>query len=380
MEIKKENMEWLAEAMHYVKSKVNENLPKYSTVFPTSSSENLIYGEMGNKDWTEGFWTGILWLLYEDTNEEKYLSALETLLRTFQERLDQNIGLNTHDIGFLYSLSTLAGYKITGNEKALELSVRAADRLMERYSAKAQIIQAWGNLEDPKEKGRMIIDCLMNLSLLYNISEITGEKKYKEAAEHHAKQAQKYLVREDYSTYHTYYMNVDTGEPIKGVTAQGYSDNSAWARGQAWGVYGFALSYAHTGDKTFFGKTASRIADYYLERLPEDFVPYWDLYFQEGDEYRDSSSAGILACGLLELSKHLPVLDPRKKEYEETAVQIVKSLFENYTTEKDLSNGIIKHGVYAIPFHVGVDECCIWGDYFYVEALMRLRNVWNMYW
>ena len=379
MEIKKENMEWLAEAMHYVKSKVNENLPKYSTVFPTSSSENLIYGEMGNKDWTEGFWTGILWLLYEDTNEKKYLSALETLLRTFQERLDQNIGLNTHDIGFLYSLSTLAGYKITGNEKALELSVRAADRLMERYSAKAQIIQAWGNLEDPKEKGRMIIDCLMNLSLLYNISEITGEKKYKEAAEHHAKQAQKYLVREDYSTYHTYYMNVDTGEPIKGVTAQGYSDNSAWARGQAWGVYGFALSYAHTGDKTFL-ETASRIADYYLERLPEDFVPYWDLYFQEGDEYRDSSSAGILACGLLELSKHLPVLDPRKKEYEETAVQIVKSLFENYTTEKDLSNGIIKHGVYAIPFHVGVDECCIWGDYFYVEALMRLRNVWNMYW
>lgn len=379
MEIKKENMEWLAEAMHYVKSKVNENLPKYSTVFPTSSSENLIYGEMGNKDWTEGFWTGILWLLYEDTNEEKYLSALETLLRTFQERLDQNIGLNTHDIGFLYSLSTLAGYKITGNEKALELSVRAADRLMERYSAKAQIIQAWGNLEDPKEKGRMIIDCLMNLSLLYNISEITGEKKYKEAAEHHAKQAQKYLVREDYSTYHTYYMNVDTGEPIKGVTAQGYSDHSAWARGQAWGVYGFALSYAHTGDKTFL-ETASRIADYYLERLPEDFVPYWDLYFQEGDEYRDSSSAGILACGLLELSKHLPVLDPRKKEYEETAVQIVKSLFENYTTEKDLSNGIIKHGVYAIPFHVGVDECCIWGDYFYVEALMRLRNVWNMYW
>ena len=379
MEIKKENMEWLAEAMHYVKSKVNENLPKYSTVFPTSSSENLIYGEMGNKDWTEGFWTGILWLLYEDTNEEKYLSALETLLRTFQERLDQNIDLNTHDIGFLYSLSTLAGYKITGNEKALELSVRAADRLMERYSAKAQIIQAWGNLEDPKEKGRMIIDCLMNLSLLYNISEITGEKKYKEAAEHHAKQAQKYLVREDYSTYHTYYMNVDTGEPIKGVTAQGYSDNSAWARGQAWGVYGFALSYAHTGDKTFL-ETASRIADYYLERLPEDFVPYWDLYFQEGDEYRDSSSAGILACGLLELSKHLPVLDPRKKEYEETAVRIVKSLFENYTTEKDLSNGIIKHGVYAIPFHVGVDECCIWGDYFYVEALMRLRNVWNMYW
>lgn len=379
MEAKKENMEWLEEAMQYVKEKADENLPQFSTVFPTSSSENLIYGEMGNEDWTEGFWTGILWLLYEDTKEEKYLSALDSLLRTFQERVEQNIGLDTHDIGFLYSLSTLAGYKITGNEKALELSVRAADRLMERYSEKAQIIQAWGNLEDPKEKGRMIIDCLMNLSLLYNISEITGEKKYKEAAAHHAKQAQKYLVREDFSTYHTFYMDVDTGEPIKGVTAQGYSDDSAWARGQAWGVYGFALSYEHTGDRTFL-ETSSKIADYYLQRLPEDFVPYWDLYFQEGEECRDSSSAGILACGLLELSKHLPLSDARKKTYEETAIRIVKSLFENYTTKGDHSNGIIKHGAYVVPHKIGVDECCIWGDYFYVEALMRLRTSWNMYW
>ena len=117
-----------------------------------------------------------MWLLYEDTNEKKYLSALETLLRTFQERLDQNIGLNTHDIGFLYSLSTLVGYKITGNEKALEFSVRAADYLMERYSEKTQIIQAWGNLEDPKEKGRMIIDCLMNYHY-YTISVRLPEKR-----------------------------------------------------------------------------------------------------------------------------------------------------------------------------------------------------------
>ena len=144
MEIKKENMEWLAEAMHYVKSKVNENLPKYSTVFPTSSSENLIYGEMGNKDWTEGFWTGILWLLYEDTNEEKYLSALETLLRTFQERLDQNIDLNTHDIGFLYSLSTLAGYKITGNERAKNIGLKAADHLIKRYKEKGEFHDCFG--------------------------------------------------------------------------------------------------------------------------------------------------------------------------------------------------------------------------------------------
>lgn len=373
------NYTWLNQALDYVKEKTDENLPVFHDTFPAPNSENLIYPQWENIEWTPGFYTGMLWLLYEDTKEQKYLDALEPLLATFQKRLEEDITLETHDIGFLYSLSTLAGYKVLGDEQYLSISLRAADRLMDRYHPKARIIQAWGNLKDPNQRGRMIIDCLMNLSLLYDISSITGSRIYCEAALSHAKQAKAYLVREDFSTYHTFYMDVDTGEPIKGTTAQGYSDQSAWARGQAWGVYGFALSYAHTKDLSFL-ETAMKIADYYLERLPEDLVPYWDLYFQNGDQYRDSSAACILACGLLEIGKHLPLADPKKKTYEETAVRIVRSLAENYTTKGEHSNGILKHAVYSIPHNNGVDECCIWGDYFYLEALIRLSRPWNMYW
>lgn len=370
---------WIREALDYVREKTDENLPVFQHTFPAPNSENLIYPQWDNIEWTPGFYTGILWLLYEVTGDQKYLDALEPLIETFKKRLEEDTTLETHDIGFLYSLSTLAGYKVLGSKQYLALSQKAADRLMVRYHPKAHIIQAWGNLNDPNQRGRMIIDCLLNLSLLYDISSITGDSRYREAAFHHAKQAQSYLVRKDYSTYHTFYMDVETGEPIKGTTAQGYSDQSAWARGQAWGVYGFALSYVHTKDISFL-ETAMQTADYYLERLPKDNVPYWDLYFQDGDEYRDSSAAGILACGLLEIGKNLPLTDSRKDRYEEMAVRIVRSLWENYTTKGDCSNGILKHAVYSIPHGNGVDECCIWGDYFYLEALVRLIKPWNMYW
>lgn len=370
---------WIQEAIDYVAKQTDNNLEVFSEQFPAPSSEALIYPKWENVEWTPGFWTGMLWLLYEDTNDKKYLEVLNSLITTFEKRLDEDTTLETHDIGFLYTLSTLAGYKIRKEKKYLDLSLRAADRLMDRYHKKAEIIQAWGNLSDPVQQGRMIIDCMLNLPLLYDMSEITGNLEYRNAAYHHAKQAEKYLVREDFSTYHTFYMDVRTGEPIKGTTAQGYSDQSAWARGQAWGVYGFVLSYVHTEDHSFL-ETAMKIADYFIDRLPKDFVPYWDLYFQEGDEYRDSSAAGILACGLLEISKHLAITNPIREKYEETALNIIYSLYKNYTTAGEMSNGILKHAVYSIPHGNGVDECCIWGDYYYLEALMRLKKSWNLYW
>lgn len=377
MEPKQEN--WIREALAYVKEKTDENILVFRETFPAPNSEHLVYPQWENFEWTPGFYTGILWLLYETTGESRYTEALEPLLQTFRTRLEENTTLETHDIGFLYSLSVLAGYKILGKSEYLDVAKRAADRLMDRYHEKAGIIQAWGNLNDPKQRGRMIIDCLLNLPLLYDISAVTGDHTYYEAAYHHAKQAQVYLVRDDFSTYHTFYMDTETGEPLKGTTAQGYSDQSAWARGQAWAVYGFVLSYVHTKDLSFL-ETAVKTADYYLERLPADYVPYWDLYFQNGDEYRDSSAAGILVCGLLEIAKHLPLTDPKRRLYEETAVKIVRSLWEHYTTRNDVSNGILKHAVYSIPHGNGIDECCIWGDYYYLEALVRLLKPWNMYW
>lgn len=374
-----ENSQWLNEAIEYACQKAEENIRVFKRTFPAPNSQELIYPEWENVEWTPGFWTGELWLLYEHFRKKKYLKALEGLLLTFRQRLEEDTTLETHDIGFLYTLSTWAGYQILGNQEYLDLSIRAANRLMDRYHEKAGIIQAWGNLNNKDQQGRMIIDCLLNLPLLYDISAVTGDQRYYQAAYTHAKQAQRYLVREDASTYHTFYMDVHTGEPIKGTTAQGYSDLSSWARGQAWAVYGFTLSYLHTGDSSFL-ETAQKTADYFLERLPKDLVPYWDLYFTSGEEYRDSSAAGILACGLLELAKHLPLSNPKRKLYEETAVSMVKSLAENYTTKGCRSNGILLHGVYSIPHGNGVDECCIFGDYFYLEALIRLKDSWRLYW
>jgi unsaturated chondroitin disaccharide hydrolase len=220
----------------------------------------------------------------------------------------------------------------------------------------------------------------MNLPLLYWASQETGDNKYRDAAYSHVSRAAEHIIREDASSYHTFYMDVDSGRPKFGKTAQGYSDDSCWSRGQAWGIYGFVLSYLYTEDWNLIELT-KKVSNYFLNRLPADHICYWDLIFTEGHEERDSSAAAIAACGLLEMVRHLPLCDEERVTYSDAAMSIVKSLSENYTTA-DLkeSNGILMHAVYGKPFNVGVDECNIWGDYYYFEALIRLIKDWKSYW
>jgi len=188
-------------------------------------------------------------------------------------------------------------------------------------------------------------------------------------------------VRDNTTTYHTYYFDVETGAAIGGNTQQGYADDSCWARGQAWGIYGFTLSYLYTGDTSFL-KTAQDLADYFIAELPADKVSYWDLVFNDGSqEERDSSAASIAVCGLLELAKHLPITQPNQAAYQENALAILASLAQNYTTiDHPESNGLLMHGVYDKNSLKGVDECMIWGDYYYMEALMRVSQSWYSYW
>ncbi|MEK5060528.1 glucuronyl hydrolase [Paenibacillus sp. FSL H7-0326] len=368
------------EAIAYILTKVDQNLGTFATQYPAPASINLVYPALDNIEWTSSFWTGMIWLAYEVTGDSKYRNIAEVQLESYKHRIEERINTGTHDLGFLYTLSSVAAYKLTGSEKAKEISLNAADQLMERYFEKAGIIQAWGGADDPENGGRMIIDCCMNLPLLYWAAETTGDSKYYDAAYQHVKQAAKYIVREDASTYHTYFMDIYTGEPKYGRTVQGYSDNSCWSRGQAWGIYGFPLSYKYTGDVQLLD-LAKKIAHYFINRLPEDQVSYWDLVFTEGEEERDSSATAIAACGLLELSKYLPVTDERKEEYEHAAMLMVQSLMNHYTSkEKPESNGVLLHAVYAKPHGKGIDECNIWGDYFYFEALVRLVKDWKPYW
>lgn len=376
-----EKLEWLQEEIEFAVNKVRKNRQTFQETVPPAASKGLIYPEEENNDWTASFWIGMLFLAKELTNSTEFDATIEKQMASFKHRLENEIELETHDIGFLYSLSAVADYQINKHEASKKMAIQAADLLMKRYSPTAQIIQAWGNLNDPAQRGRMIIDCLMNLPLLYFASEQTGDESYKKAAYAHAKQTQKYIVRPNNTTFHTYYFDVETGEAIEGKTQQGYSDDSCWARGQAWGIYGFTLSYNHTGDYHFL-ETAKAVADYFISQLPKDQVAYWDLLFNDGSgQERDSSAAAIAVCGLLELSKQLPLSDPKHEEYEAVATKIMQALAQKYTSKNsEHSNGLLLEGVYDKNSNKGVNECMIWGDYYYLEALTRLAKSWYSVW
>jgi len=368
------------EALSFIMGQIDRNLETFIDTFPSEASTGNVYRQVGNTEWTPAFWTGMLWLAYETTGIEKYRQAAERQLSSYRQRVEERRYTNTHDLGFLYTLSCVSAYRLTGNEEAKQIALDAAELLYIRYLDKAGIIQAWGNLDDPRQRGRMIIDCLMNLPLLYWASEVSGDRKFYDAAASHARMSAQYLIREDASSYHTFYMDAETGAPKYGKTAQGYADDSCWSRGQAWGIYGFPLSYRYTGETELLDLTA-KIANYFLNRLPEDFVCYWDLIFTEGPEERDSSAAAIAVCGLLEAAAHLPLTEPLKRKYENAALKILESLIDNYMTiDVPESNGILLHAVYSKPGNNGVDECCIWGDYYMHEALVRVTRDWKPYW
>ncbi len=370
--------EKLRQAFDYCLKKIDENLEAFTYLFPSEASQDLFYYPIENTGWTASFWTGMLWLAYEMTGDEKYRKVAEIQLQNFRRRIDEKISLDTHDLGFLYSLSCVAAYKLTGNDEAKETALAAADVLMKRYREKGAFIQAWGSLTDP-DNYRLIIDCLLNLPLLFWASEATGDNRYYTVAETHLKTTLKYIIREDSSTYHTFFFDPETGAPVKGVTHQGFSDTSCWSRGQAWGVYGVPLGYAYTKDKSLL-PVYKKLTDYFLSHLPEDGIPYWDLIFTSGSEPRDSSAAAIAICGMLEADKWLDQGDEKKAMYRQAALAMLNTLMDRYTTEGVASNGLLLHAVYHKNGGLGVDECNIWGDYYYMEALVRLLKPWKMYW
>lgn len=377
--------EMLFGALHEALKKIDENTKTFINLFPRPCSTNYVYPGILNggewDDWTSGFWTGMLWLAYEITGEERYRKTASFQIKSYDERITNKVAVNHHDLGFLYTPSVVAGYKITGNERAKQAGLKAANHLLGRYKEKGEFIQAWGDLNDPTAY-RLIIDCNLNVPLLFWASEVTGDQKYREIATKHINTAAKVVVREDSSTHHTFYFDPETGNPVKGVTAQGAGDDSAWARGQAWGVYGFPLAYSYLKDEKFVD-LFKRVTNYFLNHLPSDNICYWDLVFDENSgEERDTSAAAIVVCGMLEMIKYLPDSDPDKKIYQNAVNAIMKSLITKYTTKNiEYSNGLLTEAVYSKPNGSGVDECCIWGDYFYMEALVRImKPEWKKYW
>lgn len=362
------------------------NLPEFTEKFQFSCSENNFYPQSENVEWTTGFCTGEYWLAWELTGDDAFKQAALVQVDSFLDRIEKRIDVDHHDMGFLYSPSCVAAYKLTGSETGKKAALLAADNLIARFQEKGQFLQAWGEL-GAKDNYRLIIDCLLNLPLLYWATEVTGDEKYRDIALRHTKTSLANLVRDDNSTYHTYFFDTETGAPVRGATQQGYRDGSAWARGQAWGVYGTALSYRYTKDPKAMDLFC-RVTDFFIDHLPADNVPYWDLDFTDGSgEPKDSSAASAAVCGILEMCKYLPA--DKAAHYMEAAGRMMTSLIspEYAVQDRSVSNGLLLHGVYAknspynpIPEDRGVDECNTWGDYFYMEALVRLLKDWQLYW
>ncbi|MDR2723261.1 MAG: glycoside hydrolase family 88 protein [Cellulomonadaceae bacterium] len=366
------------------------NIPAFADRYPDDTTVNNWYPprpardgfpQGANEGWTTSFIPGCQWLAWEMTGDNAFRQAAQAHAKDFARRVHKGEGLATHDLGFLYTLSSVTPWRLTGSQEDKNAALAAADALMVRFLEPAGIIQAWGDLVDPAERGRTIIDSLMNMPLLTWASQQTGDQKYADAVRRHTAQLAQHIIRADNTTFHTFWWDPSTGEPLKGTTAQGYADDSCWARGQAWGIYGFALNYEATGNPDLL-VAARRCADYFLAHLPADGVPFWDLVFNDGDDQpRDSSSAAIAACGLHQLASL--ETDPRLADRYRAAGQAMIEAVTAYSPQGEgvESDALLLHSVYNLNKNEGVDEGSLWGDYFYMEALVRHLNPrWKRYW
>lgn len=323
---------------------VETNLPLYTYQCQNHSSVNGIYPGCANNQWTCGFWPGEIWLAYEATGKEKFKQAALIQVDSFADRIARKVEVDHHDMGFLYSPTCVAAWKLVGSEKGKNAAIAAADQLLTRYQPSGRFLQAWGTMDDPGNY-RYIIDCMLNVPLLYWAAQVTGKDHYREIAAAHTATTLANSFRPDGSTYHTFFMNPD-GTPKGGRTCQGYKDDSFWARGQAWGVYGSAIGYTYTHDEKFLDVFRKALA-FYLSRLPEDMIPCWDMLFApESGEPRDSSSAAIVACGLLEAAKYVD--EAEAAQWRTLARQMLASLTANYAVKPGtLGSGQLLHGTYS---------------------------------
>ena len=354
----------------YVLRKIEENAAQLGDEFPFFTVDGR-WETVADGGWVGGFWPGILWLAYERTGDIRYK---EWALKWTHLLAPRQHDTGTHDIGVIFYTSYVAGYRITGEKALRDVALTAADSLLRRFNERGGFIQAWGPIGDEKLAGRTIVDTMIVLPLLWWAHDETGEARYYHAAFEHALTTMRVHVRPDGSTAHVAELDPRTGALLRQTTHQGYSDSSCWSRGQAWGIYGFAIAYREAGREDFL-ETAEKLADYFIAHLPEDYVPYWD--FQAPNiphEVKDSSAAAIAASGLLELAS-LELDGEKAESYEDAALKILRSLTENYLTKGEPSRaGLLLHGCYNKPGGVAVDSSLIWGDYFYVESLTKIER------
>ena len=365
--------------------KLKANTEKYGLGFPGTCSVNYKYVRGANNNWECGMYTGCYWLAYEISGDEFFKDCAEKMLETYYERVDKKIGVDDHDVGFVFSPSCVAAYKITGNEEAKKKALEIFDYYYERsYTKEGKFIirshRGWRN--GSMAMYRTMMDSLMNAPLLFWASEVTGNPEYKQSALDHVRTTEQLLIRENGSSFHHYQFDPVTSAPMHGVTLQGRADDSTWGRGHSWGVYGFPIAYSYAPE-AFIKEVHRNVTYFMLNRLPSDCVPMWDYDFLEGDDQpRDASCGAISCCGLNEMAKMLPDTDENKAIFESAAAQMLEGIIDNCTGDIGVEyDGLICHVTHALPQGQGIDECAVYGDYFYLEALARyLKPDFKKYW
>jgi unsaturated chondroitin disaccharide hydrolase len=340
-----------------------------TTVNPkTVEDGTIVYGPASN--WTSGFFPGILWMIYDYTGADYWREKAHHYTMNVEE--EQYNG-TTHDMGFKIYCSFGNGYRLTGNKSYRDVMIQSASTLITRYNPVVGCIRSWDHNDD-KWDFPVIIDNMMNLELLFWATRETNDSIYYDIAVKHAETTMQNHFREDYSSYHVVSYDTITGEVTKKNTHQGYSHGSAWARGQAWGLYGYTMTYRETGYEPFL-EQAEAIANFILNHpnLPEDKIPYWDFDAPgQPDTYRDVSAAAILASALYELANYSP---EKEQEYLGIADEILSNLSsETYKfIEGPNMPFILDRSVGNYNTMRQMDVPLIYADYYYIEALIRKK-------
>lgn len=341
----------------------------------------------GGNDWTDGFFPGSLWYLYELTGDAVWKERADAWTLPLEPLKNMTAH---HDIGFLMYCSFGNGYRLVPNDHYKEVLVQSAQSALKRYNDTVQSIESWNQRKSWDDTTMwyypVIIDNMMNLELLFWASKTTGDKKFFDVAVKHANTTLKNHIRSDYSTFHVVDYDEVTGEVKDRATCQGFSDNSTWARGQAWGIYGFTLMYRETQDPKYLD-AAIGLADFFLNHanLPMDKVPYWDFnagqdgYVPEWDYDpgrfkempRDASAAAIVASALFELDRYA-----KDRGYKQSATAILHSLASPVYRAPlgENANFLLMHSVGSIPHENEIDVPLVYADYYFLEVLLRYKN------
>lgn len=326
--------------------------------------------------WTNGFWGGILWHLYASTGNTRFAEIAQVSEKLMDKCFAEFYGLH-HDVGFMWLPTSVASYRFTGNPESRRRALHAANLLAGRFNPAGRFIRAW-NDSDVDTRGWAIIDCMLNIPLLYWAEEETGDPRYRQIATAHADTVMRTFIREDGSSHHIVEFDPETGDMIKTHGGQGYAEGSAWTRGQAWALYGFAVSYACTGIEAYLD-TAKRSADYFVAHIPASGLIPIDFAQPAKPALEDSCAAAIAACGLLKLASLCGGTEQDK--YKDAAISMLAALDKRHCNYDKDCDAILSRcsGAYHSPesHHIYM----VYADYYYMEALYKITGDFpEFYW